>query len=108
MSIFALFGGAIAPEAGPALAEIQKRTAAQFKGGTGKIELVKAMSAGDLLVLVLVETNQVKFDGFDTPRPWTLRTTQVFRREGDHWLRLHRHADPLTKRRTLPETLALY
>ena len=66
------------------------------------------MSAGDLLVLVLMETNEVKFDGYDKPQPWTLRTTQVFRRDGDHWSRLHRHADPLIKRRSLQETLALY
>lgn len=40
-------------------------------------------------------------------RPRTLRTTQAFRRDGDRWVRLHRHADPLLGRRSLEATLAL-
>jgi ketosteroid isomerase-like protein len=110
MFIFPPFGGLPPTQgaAGPDLREMQKRTVAQFKGGTGKTELIKSMASGDMLVLVLLETNQVKFDGHAEPKPWSLRTTQVFRRDGDHWLRLHRHADTLIKQRSLDETFALY
>jgi hypothetical protein len=115
MAIFPPFGGELrrggTPQGGtggPSLVEAQRQTAAQFKGGTGRIELLAHYTSGDLLVLVLMERNEVKFDGFDAPRPWVLRTTQVFRRQGSGWVRLHRHADPLLKFRTLPETLALY
>jgi hypothetical protein len=121
MVIFPPFGGELrrggAPPPGAdsgvaagtqTLIEAQRQTAALFKGGTGRVELLQHYSAGDLLVLVLMERNDVRFDGYQTPQPWVLRTTQVFRRDGTRWVRLHRHADPLLKIRSLPETLALY
>jgi hypothetical protein len=60
-----------------------------------------------LLVLVMIERNQVTFERRTQPHAWTLRTTQVFRRDDDRWVRLHRHADPLLSRRSLEATLAL-
>ena len=92
---------------GPAFADLQKRVYSKFQGGTSKGELVHWMTAGDLVVLVMVESSTVKFDGRDGPQPWVLRTTQVFRKEGSQWIRLHRHADPLIKRRSFDETLEL-
>jgi hypothetical protein len=80
---------------------------AQFGGGSGSVEVVKAIVEGDLVVLVLVERSKVMFPGHDPSHPWILRTTQVFRRTSDRWLRLHRHADPLILRRSLDETLSL-
>jgi ketosteroid isomerase-like protein len=85
----------------------QAQTAAQFKGGSGDVELVSSYESGDLIVLVLVERNRVRFDGSDEPQPWILRTTQVYRREGDRWLVVHRHADPLIEFRNLNQTVAL-
>jgi hypothetical protein len=102
MTIFGPFGGEAAV-VGP----MQAKIAALFHGGTGRCELVKAMADGDLLVLVMIERNDVTFGGHATPQPWVLRTTQVFRRDGARWRRLHRHADPLITRRSLDETLAL-
>jgi hypothetical protein len=55
----------------------------------------------------MIERNQVTFEGRTELREWTLRTTQVFRRDGSRWVRLHRHADPLLGRRSLEATLAL-
>lgn len=81
--------------------------ASWFHGGTGHSEVIKVMTADDLVVVVMVEHNTVLFEGRSEPHPWILRTTQVFRREGETWLRLHRHADPLIQRRGLGETLAL-
>ena len=102
MTLFGPFGGeAVMP--GP----MQAKIAALFHGGTGRCELVKAMADGDLLVLVMIERNDVTFEGRTTPQPWMLRTTQVFQRDGTRWRRLHRHADPLIARRSLDDTLAI-
>ena len=106
MTIFGPFGG----EAGAGGADLearQRRMSAMFRGGTGKCELVRSFAADDLLVLVMIERNQVMFEGRAEPHAWTLRTTQVFRRDGARWVRLHRHADPLIERRSLDDTLAL-
>lgn len=106
MTIFGPFGGP-AGWNGPELAVRQSRAAAQFQGGTGTSEVVKVIASDDLVVLVMIERNVVSFVGRDEPMPWVLRTTQVFRRDGERWIRLHRHADPLTRFRPLGETLAL-
>ena len=53
------------------------------------------------------EHNEVRLEGHDATSAWSLRPTQVFQRERDGWLRLHRHADPLVTRRSLQATLAL-
>ena len=110
MTIFGPFGGPgprpgeVSPEE---LLARQAAMSSQFGGGSGSVEVVKTIVEGDLVVLVLVERNDVMFPGHDTSHPWTLRTTQVFRRTNDRWLRLHRHADPLILHRSLDETLSL-
>jgi ketosteroid isomerase-like protein len=106
MTIFGPFGGH-ASRNGPELASRQAQVVSKFQGGTSQCELVNAMTSGDLVVLVMIERNTVTFEGRDKPHPWVLRTTQVFRKQGDMWLRLHRHADPLIKPRSLDDTLDL-
>ncbi|MEP7314135.1 MAG: hypothetical protein ABI859_16250 [Pseudomonadota bacterium] len=107
MTIFGPFGGE-AGRGNATLIPIQTRVVAAFRGGTGSFEVTKIMHDGDLLVIAMIERNSVMFEGHTEPHPWVLRTTQVFRRDKPgHWLRLHRHADPLVMRRDLTETLAL-
>lgn len=106
MTIFGPFGGDAGP-VGPDLVDRQKRASSVFHGGSGRSELVRSYRGGDLLVLVINEFNEVKFEERPAPHAWNLRTTQVFRRDGDRWIRLHRHADPLTRRRSLEGTLDL-
>jgi hypothetical protein len=106
MTIFGPFGGE-AGSGGPELETRQRRMSSMFRGGSGKCELVRSVAADDLLVLVMIERNQVMFEGRAEPHAWTLRTTQVFRRDGARWVRLHRHADPLVERRSLDDALAL-
>ena len=98
MTIFGPFGGGAGR--GPALPERQNAMARLFGGGTGQSEVVKTIVAGDVVVLVLIERNEVRVEGVDGPQPWALRTTQVFERRDETWVRLHRHADPLIDRRT--------
>lgn len=106
MTIFGPFGGD-AGSGGAALVAKQMRAAAMFRGGSGRSEVVKVMREGDLVVVVLIERNEARFEGHAALHPWILRTTQVFRRDGDRWIRLHRHADPLIARRPLADALAL-
>jgi hypothetical protein len=106
MTIFGPFGGDAAT-GGPELDTRQRRMSALFHGGSGNSELVRAYAADDLVVLVVIERNEVMFEGRTEPHRWNLRTTQVFRRDGARWVRLHRHADPLIDRRTFDDTLAL-
>lgn len=106
MTIFGPFGGD-AGAGGPNLAALQRRANSAFAGGSGNCELVRAFTAGDTVVLVMLERNQVTFAARPDPQPWNLRTTQIFRRDADRWVRLHRHADPLLELRSLEETLSL-
>jgi ketosteroid isomerase-like protein len=85
----------------------QARTATQFKGGKTSIELVNSHESGDLVVLIMTERGEATFEGYDTPQAWSLRSTQIYKRTGDRWLIVHRHADPLVERRTLHETISL-
>lgn len=106
MTIFGPFGGAAARN-GPGFEIRQASVVSKFRGGSSQCELVSSMTSGDLVVLVMIERSSVTFEGRDAPQAWVLRTTQVFRKDGDRWLRLHRHADPLIKLRSFDETLKL-
>ena len=106
MTLFGPFGG----EAVRGSAELggrQDRAANLFGGGTGRCEVVKTIVADNVVVVIQVERNQALVQGSDTPQAWTLRTTQVFERSDGHWVRLHRHADPLIDFRPPEKTFAL-
>jgi ketosteroid isomerase-like protein len=106
MTIFGPFGGE-ALRNGPGMEKRQQNAVSQFHGGSGRSEVVDTFVSGDLVVVVLVERSEVRFSPGGPLEPWVLRTTQVFRRDGDRWIRLHRHADPLIDFRPLPQTAAL-
>ncbi len=78
----------------------------QFRNGHAKVRLVQSYASGDLLVLVLLEEQSGEVGGVHD-QPWSLRVTQVYRRENGKWRVVHRHADPLVKRRSLLETAAI-
>ena len=75
-----------------------------FRGGRVDIEVSGVYASGELAVLVAVE-RQHGTVGERPSQDWSLRVTLVFRREGDAWRLVHRHADPLT-RPTDPDLLA--
>lgn len=50
----------------------------------------------DLACVVEVERFRVKVGGATEPSEVALRVTTLFRREGDGWKIVHRHADPIT------------
>jgi ketosteroid isomerase-like protein len=78
-----------------------------FKKGEAKVELFAHYASGDLLVLVLLEHQTVTFHGDSEPQRWSQRVTQVYRREDGDWKIVHRHIDPLVKKRTLDEAKAM-
>jgi len=77
-----------------------------FKGGTLDQELVATWDSGDLAVLVTIE--HVRAEVGDIPeQDWSLRVTQIFRRDGSGWQLVHRHADPIVKKISVEQAAAL-
>ena len=77
-----------------------------FEDGTLDLEVVATHASGDLVVLVAVERVRAEVGGLPE-QDWSLRVTQVFRRDRSGWQLVHRHADPLAKAITLAQAAAL-
>jgi ketosteroid isomerase-like protein len=78
-----------------------------FKAGRDStLELVQAYRSSELVVLVAIERTVAEVGGL-AAQPWALRVTLVFRREGEHWQLVHRHADPLVEGISLEQSAAL-
>ena len=83
-----------------------KASASYFNAGEAKLELEWAHTWGDTLVLVMIERQHGQVGGLPD-QDWSLRVTQVYRREGPDWQVVHRHADPLVHRIDLEQAAAL-
>jgi ketosteroid isomerase-like protein len=104
-TLMAPFGGA-ATRGFDSSSENRAAIARYFKSGTFEQELVATYGSGDLIVLVTIERVHAEVGGL--PRQeWSLRVTQVFRREAATWQLVHRHADPLAKGVGLKQAAAL-
>jgi ketosteroid isomerase-like protein len=57
-------------------------------------ELLAHDVVDDMAFTAGLEHTSVSVDG--QPRSYTLRATQVYRREGGEWRVAHRHADPVS------------
>jgi ketosteroid isomerase-like protein len=64
--------------------------------GEADLEVQHTYVSGDLVVLVAVERQHGEVGGLPG-QDWSLRVTIVFRRAGDRWQIVHRHADPLVR-----------
>ena len=69
--------------------------ASRWRGGhTDFVPLAQGVS-GDLAYTVWIEQGDALMEGEDAFRPIALRVTHIYRREGDTWKIIHRHADAL-------------
>lgn len=84
------------------LAELAKN----FRNGGATLELAEAYASDDLIVLAYIERQDGEVHGLPN-QDWSLRVTQVFRRDGKDWRLVHRHADPLVRPISLEATAAL-
>jgi ketosteroid isomerase-like protein len=55
---------------------------------------------------VTIERVRAEVEGLPE-QDWSLRVTQVFRRDGTEWRLVHRHADPLANGISLEQAAAL-
>jgi ketosteroid isomerase-like protein len=79
------------------------QAAAMLRDGSVRgFEEVVRYSTPDLGYVVQLERTQARFeDTGTTMNPIALRVTMIFRREGDTWRVVHRHADPITTARPI-------
>ena len=77
-----------------------------FKNGALEQEVLGTWESGDLAVLVTIERVAHVIGGLPE-QDWGLRVTQVFRRDGKQWQLVHRHADPLVNKITVPQAAEL-
>jgi ketosteroid isomerase-like protein len=83
-----------------------RAAAGYFKAGEAKLELAQAHAWGDTVVLVMIERQHGQVGGLPD-QDWSLRVTQVYRRDGSDWQVVHRHADPLVHAIDLGQAAAL-
>jgi len=76
--------------------EAVAETSAFFTSGEATLELEKSYVSGEMVVMVAVERQHGEVGGMPD-QDWSLRVTLVFRRSGERWELLHRHADPLVQ-----------
>ena len=72
------------------------RLASYFRNGDAKLELLQTYASDDLVVLAMIEHQHGEVGGLPN-QDWSLRVTQVYRRQGGQWWLVHRHADPLVR-----------
>jgi ketosteroid isomerase-like protein len=82
------------------------KVADYFKAGEARLEVAETYASGDLVVLVMIERQHGEVGGLPN-QEWPLRVTQVYRREENQWLLVHRHADPLSHPISLEQAAAL-
>jgi ketosteroid isomerase-like protein len=77
-----------------------------FRAGTSVVELVQCCATDGLVVLVTIERQRGGVGGLPE-QDWSLRVTQVYRRDGSEWRLVHRHADPLVRAISLQQAAAI-
>ncbi|MEY9362392.1 ketosteroid isomerase-like protein [Bradyrhizobium yuanmingense] len=77
-----------------------------FREGKTELEVLQTYASDALVVLVMVERQSAEVGGLPA-QDWSLRVTEVYRKEGTDWQLVHRHADPLVRSITLQQAAIL-
>jgi hypothetical protein len=74
---------------------VYERDAARFTSGDTSFESLHMAASDGIAYWVGFQRAMARLDGSTEPISFNLRVTEVFRREGDEWKLVHRHADSL-------------
>jgi ketosteroid isomerase-like protein len=77
-----------------------------FRNGETALEIVQTYASDGLVVLVFIERQRGEVGGMPL-QDWSLRVTEVYRKDGSAWQLVHRHADPLVNRVSLRQVAAV-
>ena len=77
-----------------------------FRGGKATLEVAQTYGGDNLAILVMIERQSGEVGGLPE-QDWSLRVTEVYRKDAGEWHLVHRHADPLVHRFSLEQTAAL-
>lgn len=72
-----------------------QRGAAQFQSGETDFEILHMAASDGIAYCVGLQRTTARLHGKAETMQFNLRVTEVFRREGDEWKLVHRHADPM-------------
>ncbi len=89
-----LFGAAFTATGWTEIRPIFETLASRFSDCSSfEIEVLAAGASGDLAYTAGIERTTASVEGAP-PSSYALRVTTIFRREGEEWKVIHRHADP--------------
>src|SRR5262245_24365296 len=77
-----------------------------FKNGEAALEVSQTYASDGLIVLVMIERQRIEVGGLPA-QDWSLRVTEVYRKDGAVWELVHRHADPLVQKLTLQQAAVI-
>ncbi len=77
-----------------------------FREGETELEVLQTYASEALVVLAMIEHQRAEVGGLPA-QDWSLRVTEVYRKDGTDWQLVHRHADPLVRSITLQQAATL-